>query len=66
MILQMGIKNYTTVILANPNGKQQILIIDYEYIYDALNRITSGIDNTGNYNLTSVAYCKILRYYTTN
>jgi len=31
---------------------------DYEYTYDALNRITSGIDNTGNYNLTSVAYDK--------
>lgn len=31
---------------------------DYEYTYDALNRITSGIDDTGNYNLTSVAYDK--------
>ena len=29
-----------------------------KYRYDALNRITSGIDNTGNYNLTSVAYDK--------
>jgi len=28
------------------------------YRYDALNRITSGIDNTGNYNLTNVAYDK--------
>ena len=31
---------------------------NYEYRYDALNRITSGVDNTGNYNLTSVAYDK--------
>jgi len=30
----------------------------YTYSYDALNRITSGIDNTGNYNLTSVGYDK--------
>ena len=30
----------------------------YTYTYDALNRITSGIDNTGNYNLTSVSYDK--------
>ncbi len=30
----------------------------YTYSYDALNRITSGIDNTGNYNLTSVSYDK--------
>ena len=31
---------------------------DYEYTYDALNRITSGIDNTGNYNLDLVQYDK--------
>lgn len=30
----------------------------YTYSYDALNRITSGTDNTGNYNLTSVSYDK--------
>ncbi len=30
----------------------------YTYGYDALNRITSGIDDTGNYNLTSVSYDK--------
>ncbi|MFY0604496.1 MAG: hypothetical protein JXQ93_11130, partial [Flavobacteriaceae bacterium] len=30
----------------------------YTYSYDALNRILSGIDNTGNYNLTSVSYDK--------
>ncbi|MCD6544019.1 MAG: RHS repeat-associated core domain-containing protein, partial [Flavobacteriaceae bacterium] len=30
----------------------------YTFGYDALNRITSGIDNTGNYNLTNVAYDK--------
>ena len=30
----------------------------YTYSYDALNRITSGIDNTSNYNLTSVSYDK--------
>ena len=30
----------------------------YTYTYDALNRITSGIDNTSNYNLTSVGYDK--------
>ncbi|MFY0602957.1 MAG: hypothetical protein JXQ93_03340 [Flavobacteriaceae bacterium] len=30
----------------------------YTYSYDALNRIISGIDNTGNYNLTSVSYDK--------
>ena len=28
------------------------------YTYDALNRITSAIDNTGHYNLTSVSYDK--------
>ncbi len=31
---------------------------NYRYSYDALNRITSGIDNTGNYNLSSVTYDK--------
>ena len=30
----------------------------YTYSYDALNRILSGVDNTGNYNLTSVSYDK--------
>lgn len=30
----------------------------YYYAYDALNRITSGTDNTGNYNLDSVGYDK--------
>ena len=30
----------------------------YTYGYDALNRITSGIDNTGNYNLASISYDK--------
>jgi RHS repeat-associated protein len=30
----------------------------YTYSYDALNRIISGIDNTGNYNLSSVSYDK--------
>ncbi len=30
----------------------------YTYNYDALNRITSGIANSSNYNLTSVAYDK--------
>ena len=30
----------------------------YTYTYDALNRITSGTDNTGIYNLTSVSYDK--------
>ncbi|NAS12392.1 DUF6443 domain-containing protein [Poritiphilus flavus] len=30
----------------------------YSYVYDALNRITSAIDNTGNYNLGSVEYDK--------
>jgi len=36
----------------NPESNQ------YTYTYDALNRITSGVDNTGNYNLTNVAYDK--------
>ncbi|MCF6168796.1 DUF6443 domain-containing protein [Lutibacter sp.] len=31
---------------------------NYNYSYDALNRITSGIDNTGNYNLASIDYDK--------
>ncbi|NER12755.1 hypothetical protein GWK08_04835 [Leptobacterium flavescens] len=30
----------------------------YTYSYDALNRIKSGIDDTGNYNLQSIAYDK--------
>ena len=30
----------------------------YSYNYDALNRITSATDNTGNYNLTGVSYDK--------
>ena len=32
---------------------------DYEYTYDALNRITSAVDNTNNYNLNSVTYDKM-------
>ncbi len=31
---------------------------NYTYNYDALNRITSATDNTGNYNLSSVSYDK--------
>ncbi len=30
----------------------------YNYTYDALNRITSGIDNTGRYNLNNISYDK--------
>ncbi|MFD2565926.1 RHS repeat domain-containing protein [Pseudotenacibaculum haliotis] len=30
----------------------------YTYSYDALNRITSAVDNTGNYNLTGISYDK--------
>ena len=30
----------------------------YQYHYDALNRITAAIDNTGNYNLNAVSYDK--------
>ena len=30
----------------------------YQYEYDALNRITSAFDNTGNYNLEQVRYDK--------
>ncbi len=30
----------------------------YTYTYDALNRITNGTDNTGNYNLNSISYDK--------
>ncbi|WP_394750634.1 DUF6443 domain-containing protein [Spongiimicrobium salis] len=30
----------------------------YTYAYDALNRIKSGVDNTGHYNLSSIAYDK--------
>ncbi len=39
---------------ANTDGSLK----DYEYTYDALNRITGGVDDTGLYNLTSVAYDK--------
>ncbi|TSE09853.1 DUF6443 domain-containing protein [Aquimarina algiphila] len=38
---------------ANDNIKRQ-----YSYIYDALDRITKGIHNTGKYNLSSVNYDK--------
>ncbi len=31
---------------------------NYRYLYDALNRITSATDNTGNYNVTGIAYDK--------
>ena len=30
----------------------------YDYAYDAMNRITAAIDNTGNYNLSNVTYDK--------
>ena len=30
----------------------------YQYHYDALNRITAAIDNTGNYNLNAISYDK--------
>ena len=32
---------------------------EYRYSYDALNRITGALDNTGNYNLGSVSYDKM-------
>ncbi|NAS31783.1 hypothetical protein GTQ40_12420 [Flavobacteriaceae bacterium R38] len=32
---------------------------NYTYTYDALNRIKSGIDNTGNYNLSNITYDKM-------
>ncbi|WP_271783016.1 DUF6443 domain-containing protein [Aquimarina algiphila] len=38
---------------ANDNVKKH-----YVYGYDALDRITKGVDNTGRYNLTNVAYDK--------
>ncbi len=40
----------------NPSGN--LISSEYTYTYDALNRITSAIDDTGRYNLTSVAYDK--------
>ncbi|MDA9339744.1 hypothetical protein N9Q68_02100, partial [Polaribacter sp.] len=40
----------------NPSGNA--LGSNYSYAYDALNRITKAVDNTGNYNLEQVAYDK--------
>ncbi len=42
----------------NPNPPNNPISTEYTYSYDALNRITSAIDNTGNYNLTLVGYDK--------
>jgi RHS repeat-associated protein len=39
---------------SNPNP----ISSSYDYTYDALNRIKSATDNTGNYNLTSISYDK--------
>ncbi len=40
----------------NPSGS--VISNKYEYTYDALNRITSAIDNTGRYNLETITYDK--------
>ncbi len=40
------------------NNSENSVSNEYSYSYDALNRITSGIDNTGKYNLKLVEYDK--------
>ncbi len=40
----------------NPNNP---VSTSYTYTYDALNRITSAVDNTNNYSLTNVSYDKM-------
>ncbi len=45
----------TKSINPSPNN---LVSTKYTYAYDALNRIVSATDNTGNYNLSSVAYDK--------
>ncbi len=41
----------------NPSGN--LISSEYIYTYDALNRITSAIDDTGNYSLNDVTYDKM-------
>ncbi|MDY8138214.1 DUF6443 domain-containing protein [Aquimarina sp. 2201CG5-10] len=43
---------------ANDNGTNNPIGNTYTYTYDALNRIISAVDNTGNYSLTGVTYDK--------
>jgi hypothetical protein len=43
---------------ASTNTTSNPVSSSYTYSYDALNRIVSGIDNTGNYNLSSISYDK--------
>ncbi|NER12848.1 RHS repeat-associated core domain-containing protein [Leptobacterium flavescens] len=43
---------------ASQNNTDNPVSTSYNYTYDALNRIKSGIDNTGNYNLSSISYDK--------
>lgn len=43
---------------ASDNDTNNPVSNSYTYQYDALNRITSALDNTGNYNLTGVSYDK--------
>ncbi|MCX2679361.1 hypothetical protein OOZ15_05345 [Galbibacter sp. EGI 63066] len=40
----------------NPNPPDNPVSGQYTYTYDALNRITDAIDNTGNYNVSGIAY----------
>ena len=42
----------------NPNPPNNPVSTQYSYTYDHLNRLISATDNTGHYNLTSVAYDK--------
>ncbi|WP_299535745.1 DUF6443 domain-containing protein [Ulvibacterium sp.] len=42
----------------NPNPPNNPVSERYSYTYDALNRIGSAVDNTGNYNLSGVTYDK--------
>jgi RHS repeat-associated protein len=42
----------------NPSPPNNLVSTKYTYTYDALNRITSAIDNTNNYSLSSVTYDK--------
>ena len=52
--LYNGNINQTQWMTANTDNNLK----NYQYTYDALNRITSGIDDTGNYNLNLVTYDK--------
>nr|WP_299484900.1 DUF6443 domain-containing protein [uncultured Allomuricauda sp.] len=57
-VLFNGNISQTTWNTSSTNSTGNLVSERYSYTYDALNRIATGTDNTGNYNLNNITYDK--------